>query len=133
MGPHGIRENGVLSMIVLRAVILRWVRIELLLVLRHVHVHLPGRVVHMLGERLYGSHTVNLLSIKVSHVVVGHHAWLLATLGLYFVSRCVWSGEIQRYVTSGVQQAQISVFRCIEMSFWVVVLSRVRSVAHVWA
>lgn len=133
MGPHGISENGVLSVIVLRAVVLRWVRIVLLLLLlRHVHVHLPGPVLHMLDKRLYGSNTVNLMSIKVSHVVVGHHAWLLATLGLYFVSRRVWSGEVQVRVTSGVQHAQISVFRCIKMSFRVVVLSRVWSVAHFW-
>lgn len=131
MGPHGIREHSVLSVIVLRAVILRWVRIVLLL--RHVHVHFPGRVVHMLDKRLYGSNTVNLLSIKVSHIVVCHHAWLLATLGLYFISRRVWSGEVQVRVTSGVQHAQISVFRCIKMSFRVVVVSRVGSVAHVWA
>lgn len=130
MGPHGIRENGVLSVIVLRAVILRWVRVVLLL--RHVHGYIPGRVVHMLDERLHGSNTVNLLCIQMSHVVVGHHAWLLATLGLYFVTRRVCSGKVQVRVTSRVQHAQIRVFRCIKMSFLVVVLSRVGSVADVW-
>lgn len=119
-------------MIVLRPVILHWVRIVLLL-LRHVNVHLPGDVVHMLDERLHGSNTVNLLSIKVSRVVVGHHAWLFATFSLYFVSRRVWSGKVQVCVASGVQHVQISVFRSIKMSFLVVVLSRIRSIAHAWA
>lgn len=123
MGAHGIRKNGVLSVVVLRGVILRWVRIVLLLLLlRHVNVHLPGRVVYVLNERLHWSNTVNLLCVKVSHVVVGHHAWLLSALGFDLVNRCVWSAEVQVH-------AQISVFRCIKMSLGRVVVS----VAYVWA